>query len=162
MTEKPGEPHEPSLEDEMAGKLRNIQEAKLSPGVGDVSTTEDELAPIPEIHDMDSHPSLEEIDAEFQTRLKELDAKAHASKQKYEEEKARKEAAMKDDQSSNQGLANGLAGAYTLMGTVMVCIGIGWALDHFLGTKGLLNWGAIIGSVLGLWAMIWVLNRNEK
>lgn len=168
LPEEPEGKDVPSIEDEFDEKLKKIREAKLEISMDpqeiealDKFTTEGKtdgyLDPLPSAEET-SHLELEQINAEFEAKLSELDARQAAFKRRQEQKKAE----VRRSLDSTKGLGVGLAVAYVFTGVPMVGVGAGWGLSRLLNDPRYLMWGAAVGSCLGLVLAITLLARLNK
>ncbi|MEO8616586.1 MAG: AtpZ/AtpI family protein [Luteolibacter sp.] len=107
-----------------------------------------------------SRPEIPDI-PDFDSRLRQLETKAHASKneRRLAEEKLRKERA--DTAETSRGLGVGLAVAYSIIGFPLFGALIGWGLDTYLH---MMIWKSILvlgGCVLGIVAAVMIINRHS-
>lgn len=140
-------------------------EARLSKVIKDA---EDFLGPVR--HDPISLMEEEEekqspfgnFDSEFDEKLdgfsKKVD-KIKASREEQERDKARKQ---KSEQDSSRGLGVGLTIAYMIIGLPLLGAGIGWLVDGRTGGTTWIGIGTVIGGVLGVFAAISIMNRENK
>jgi F0F1-type ATP synthase assembly protein I len=155
MPDEPVErfPEGPS-DDEIADRLRRVRE-ELSQMEGLPELPEDR---IPEFRPA---PTLPEA-PDFDDRLRDLEARAQASKDRREAKAATERRQIARDAESNRGLGMGMTVAYTIIGVPLFAIAIGWVLDQRMGTNIYRGMGALIGSIVGIIGAIVLLNRHQQ
>ncbi len=87
----------------------------------------------PDHHDPDGK-ALKDLDA----RLKAIDARQRQAK----------------DKPAEAGMNAGYQALGSLFGGILVGLGLGWVVDHYVHT---LPWGMVVGSLLGLVAAIYTI-----
>ncbi len=102
------------------------------------------------------------IDAEFEEKLRALEAKAQDRQSIRENQQREIKRKMTGDRDSAKGLGVGLSIAYTIIGLPLVGVVIGWFLDERSGTQVFKGIGVLVGSVLGIVATVIMLSRTNK
>lgn len=109
-----------------------------------------------------SDVSLEEAEAEFQKRLKEIESRASVAKAERDAKLQEKARQVKSDRDVNRGLGVGMSVAYTILGVPMFGIGVGYLVDRSLGTDFWKGVGALVGATVGVAMALYILNRSQK
>lgn len=141
-------------DEEIAARLRRVRD-ELNQMEGLPELPEDripQLSPTPELPKM----------PDFDERLKDLEARADAAKQRRTVKANTERRKMESDAESNRGLGIGLTVAYAIIGVPLFGIGIGFALDNAMGTQVYRGVGALIGSVAGIVGAVVILNRQQN
>lgn len=101
-------------------------------------------------------------DDEIEARLADLEKRASAAKRRKdaieEEERRRRD----KDASSSQGIGVGMSIAYTILGTPMLGLLIGWVLDRRLGTTYWTGVCVTLGATAGVLVAIHMMNRANR
>jgi ATP synthase protein I len=78
------------------------------------------------------------------------------------EDAADRERSIADQDKAEEARKGGMAyaAAFALFSSVVICLGLGWLLDRWLGTKPwLLVVGIVLGSILGLYEFVRITNK---
>ncbi len=59
-----------------------------------------------------------------------------------------------------RGLGIGMSAAYSLLGSMVVGFGLGWAFDKYTHNNYGMVVGSLLGSVLGIVSAIWMINQE--
>lgn len=129
-----------------------MQESDKDPHPPDLTDTTQQVVE-------DAKTKGNEIDAEFEARLNALGDKADAAAKQYRAKQAQQSRMIKQSNSEARGLGYGLTYAYVLIGTPIVFYGIGFLIDRVAHTN-LAGIAALIGSVAGFGAMLFMINRD--
>ncbi|HKG12847.1 MAG TPA: AtpZ/AtpI family protein [Pyrinomonadaceae bacterium] len=54
------------------------------------------------------------------------------------------------------------AAGLTIFFSVLSFMGVGWALDHWLGTRWLMVTGIVLGAAVGLFEFVRIISRIDK
>jgi F0F1-type ATP synthase assembly protein I len=54
------------------------------------------------------------------------------------------------------------AAGLTIFFSVLSFMGVGWALDHWLGTRWLMVTGIVLGAAVGLYEFLRIISRIDK
>ncbi len=72
----------------------------------------------------------------------------------------------KDEGAEERAAARGSALAYgaglSIFFSVLTCMGLGWALDRWLGTGWLMVAGIVLGAAVGFYQFIRIMSRLDK
>jgi len=101
-------------------------------------------------------------DPEFEERVRNLEARANASKNQRAEELRVLKKQKASDAEAAQGLGNGLAVAYAIIGVPMLGFGIGWLIDRQNGGSLFGSLGAVLGMIIGMAYAMFILNRRPN
>lgn len=107
-------------------------------------------------------PAPPGIDEEFDTRLRNLEEKAAASKRFRDAHRKRTERRLKQDQEDYRGLGLGLTIAYAILGMPVAGWFVGWLIDRNAGTQFWTPILAFVGVMGGLGFAISMLYRHQK
>lgn len=139
-------------------------EARLSKVIKDA---EDFLGPVR--HDPISLMEEEEkdnrfgdFDPDFNEKLDGFSKKVDKIKASREEQARDKARRQKGERDSSRGLGVGLTIAYMIIGLPLLGAGIGWLVDGRTGGTTWIGIGTVIGGVLGVFAAISIMNRENK
>jgi F0F1-type ATP synthase assembly protein I len=66
----------------------------------------------------------------------------------------------RDETARRSGVA--YAAGLTIFFSVLTFMGVGWALDRWLGTRWLMLGGIILGAVVGLYEFVRIISRIDK
>jgi F0F1-type ATP synthase assembly protein I len=102
------------------------------------------------------------IDEEFADRLSQLESRVDAVKATRDNVQKQKDRQFKADGEAAKGLGVGMAVAYSFIGCPIVGYGIGFLITKSTGNPYAKDWGAIIGIVIGFFAMFVLLKRAES
>jgi F0F1-type ATP synthase assembly protein I len=117
---------------------------------------------IEELQERAKAPEIPGFDAEFESKVRELEVRANAAKNKREEEQRVIRKQKASDAEAAQGLGNGLAVAYAIIGVPMLGFGIGWLVDRQAGGSFFGSLGAVLGMVIGMAYAMFILNRRPN
>lgn len=101
------------------------------------------------------------LDSEFDARLKALEDKAHQAKVSREAEKKKVERVQQSSQEDSRSLGLGLSIAYIIIGIPLMGAGIGWLVDHQLGTKYWMGMLTLAGATLGVAVAVFKMNQTS-
>jgi F0F1-type ATP synthase assembly protein I len=101
------------------------------------------------------------IDLEFAERLAKLEARADVVKEKREQSLKHSARQMKANGQDAKGLGVGLTIAYSFIGCPIVGYLIGLGIEKGGGPPFSKDWGAVIGILIGFFAMIILVNRES-
>lgn len=111
---------------------------------------------------------MEEIDRDFDSKLKDMGSKISSGRSRYEANKAKPDNNTSGmDPESARGLGTGLTVAYAIIGVPLFGWGVGMGIDHFTNNNapGSLQWAsvlALIGAVVGVTFAVIVAGRMNK
>lgn len=101
------------------------------------------------------------LHAEYDEKLRELEEKANKAKARESVRVATKDEMRRSDAESARGLGVGLSIAYTILGTPLLGLGIGWVLDNRYQSTVFKGIGTVSGAVLGIILAFWMMNRKN-
>lgn len=101
----------------------------------------------------------DDLHSEYDKKLAELEAKARAAKARESVKVVSKDQMLKSDAEAARGLGVGLSIAYTILGTPLLGLGIGWMLDNRYQANLFKGLGTVSGAVLGIILAFWMMNR---
>ena len=102
------------------------------------------------------------FDPEFDEKLDGFSKKVDKIKASREEQARDKERRQRGERDSSRGLGVGLTIAYMIIGLPLLGAGIGWLIDGRAGGTMWIGIGTVIGGVLGVFAAISIMNRENK
>lgn len=124
---------------------------------------EDELKKLQDVADGLDVPRLPESEqAAFDERMADLEKRATEAKIAREAKRVEVQRTLKSDQDSAKGLGIGLAIAYTMIGLPIFGYGVGYFVDQSSGGTQAKGIGVLIGSILGIFMAVVILNRHGK
>lgn len=103
----------------------------------------------------------DQIDAEFEERMRKLEAKVQESKAVRESEQREKKRQLASDRESARGLGVGLSIAYTIIGLPLFGYGVGYLIDNATGGDAAKGIAMMIGAVAGIGMAFVILNRQN-
>jgi len=160
----PSDPHEPT-EEELERRLQKLLgEAETAQSDEELDEIELKLRDITDKLEGTSAASkdeLEEIEDEFDKKLRELHQRVDSVKQTKERKEQAQLKIQKQEQSSARGAGIGLAIAYTIIGVPMLGVILGYALQEATGNKVWMSVCVLIGAVLGLAMAVVMMNRTN-
>lgn len=123
----------------------------------------DELDEIEKTSD-EAKKKLDQIDEDFELRLKEFDDRTSAAKKVREQKEHHIRVEQAKDRESSKGLAVGLSAAYTIIGTPVGFWLIGKLVDNMTNSPNKWSPGfMLVGAISGVAIAIWMSNRmNSK
>lgn len=104
----------------------------------------------------------DQIDAEFEERMRKLEAKVEESKTVREAQQRESKRQMASDRESARGLGVGLSVAYTIIGLPLFGYGVGYLIDNSTGGEAAKGIAMMIGAVAGIGMAFVILNRHNN
>lgn len=104
---------------------------------------------------------LDEADAEFAGKLKDLEERAAQSKSRRETQAKQKAKEDKSSAEAAKGLGVGLTVAYAILGMPIAGLGIGWLIEKMGGPAGWQSGLILVGAVVGVVFAILVVNKTQ-
>jgi len=104
---------------------------------------------------------LNEIEDEFDARMRSLESKATAVREQREAQVRQEERKLKSDANAAKGLGVGLSVAYAIIGMPVLGYLIGWGIDGKPGGPNG-NWTVILGAILGFVGAAVLLKRADQ
>lgn len=141
-------------DEEIAARLRRVRE-ELSRIEGLPELPEDRIPQLAPAHELPKVP-------DFDDRLKDLEARADAAKNRRADKARTEKRRMESDAESNRGLGIGLTVAYAIIGVPLFGIGLGYLADNAAGTNIYRGVGALLGSIVGIAGAVIILNRQQN
>ncbi|HMS54947.1 MAG TPA: AtpZ/AtpI family protein [Fimbriimonadaceae bacterium] len=102
------------------------------------------------------------IDSEFQERLKKLEDRADSAQAERQAKQKELETRQKSERTSTLGLGVGLSVAYVIIGMPIAGWAIGLLIDKQTGGVMANGIGMLIGAVLGIVAVVMILNKHQN
>lgn len=102
---------------------------------------------------------FDEVDAEFDERLRRMNRSVTRAGQARKNEANKKERERAQERESARGLGIGLTVAYTIIGFPLLGAGVGFLIDRSTGGTAGVTLGTVLGVGLGMAAAIFMLNR---
>jgi F0F1-type ATP synthase assembly protein I len=67
-----------------------------------------------------------------------------------------------DEQETTRRSGVAYAAGLSIFFAVLSCMGLGWALDRWLGTRWMMVAGIVLGAVVGFYQFIRIISRLNK
>ena len=67
-----------------------------------------------------------------------------------------------EEQQATRNSSMAYAAGLTIFFSVATCMGLGWALDRWLGTSWIMIAGIVLGSVVGFYEFIRIISQLNK
>ncbi|MBS1716187.1 MAG: hypothetical protein JSS72_00465 [Armatimonadetes bacterium] len=112
--------------------------------------------------DVPQLPKAPEISGDFDDRLKGIEKRAESLKKVQSAKKATERVKESQSQDDAQGLAFGLAIAYSMIGIVLGGFLLGLLLEKQFQIKGATNMAVGISSVVAMLNVVLLLNRQNR
>jgi F0F1-type ATP synthase assembly protein I len=141
-------------DDKLIDRDGNVDEEELDRRIRDLGLDESPAEQAKE--------KVERIDDDFELRLRQLEDRAAKHRVIREGKKQEETRKRVNDAESAKGLGVGLSLAYTIIGTPIIGIAIGWLIDLQTGTQNYRSIGAIAGMILGIFAAIVIFNKSNR
>lgn len=122
----------------------------------------DEPRQTPEEIAEEARQKINQVDIEFDERLRELEKRAEASKQTRENKQFREAKSRASDAEAAKGLGVGMTAAYAIIGMPIFGLGVGWAIEKFGGRPGWQSGCILVGAFLGVGYAVWFLQKTQK
>jgi F0F1-type ATP synthase assembly protein I len=71
-----------------------------------------------------------------------------------------KDGGRQDEAARGSGIA--YAAGLSIFFSVLTCMGLGWVLDHYLGTGWMMVAGIVLGAAVGFYQFIRIISRLNK
>ncbi len=104
----------------------------------------------------------DQIDAEFDERMKRLEARVQESKAVRESQQRETKRQLASDRESARGLGVGLSIAYTIIGLPLFGYAVGYFIDQSTGGESAKGIAMMIGAVAGIGMAFVILNRQNN
>lgn len=104
----------------------------------------------------------EQIDAEFEERMRKLEERVQESKTVREAQQRETKRQLQSERESARGLGIGLSIAYTIIGLPLFGYGVGYFIDQSTGGQAAKGIAMMIGAIAGIAMAFVMLNRQEK
>lgn len=104
----------------------------------------------------------DEVEDQFDQRMKELEARASKVKAARDNQKAQEVRRERQDRDAARGLGFGLSIAYTIIGLPIFGFGIGWLIDRSTKTDHWKGLFMLAGAVIGIAMAFVMMNRQNK
>jgi F0F1-type ATP synthase assembly protein I len=145
----------------MIDELKHAEGAEAEAKLAELERRLEEIAERIGVPDAESR-EVDAIPGEMDDKLNHIEQKVKAYRQAQEVKGHHSDQALKQSAESYRGLGVGLTVAYTIIGFPLLGMGIGWLVDRNDPARMSIGIGALIGSVVGVGAAIWMLNRHQS
>lgn len=129
------------------------KEDRIEQGIQDLQRQADELK---------VESKGEQIDAEFEERMRKLEERVQESKTVREALQRETKRQLQSERESARGLGIGLSIAYTIIGLPLFGYGVGYLIDQSTGGQAAKGIAMMIGAIAGIAMAFVMLNRQEK
>ncbi len=103
-----------------------------------------------------------EIDAEFDERMRKLESRVQESKAVREAQQRETKRQLDSDRESSRGLGVGLSVAYAILGLPLFGYGVGYFIDNATGGNTAKGIAMMVGAIVGIGSAFYILNRQNK